>query len=169
MLRTIAARSATQLRTRADLAAVLARFRGFFRPLDTALDTLLGPQVMTGRHRMPALEADLSSPGLAPAALATLPHCAAAGVLANPAEAWGALYVVEGARLGGRIIARDLARRDVAHGLRFWTDAPATAPSWPDCVRALEKVADPVAAEHGAQATSARLQAWMTAPRPTAG
>ena len=109
---------ATQLRKRADLAAVLARFRGFFRPLETALDTPIGPRVMTCRHRKSALEADLSSLWLARAALA---------------------------------------------------DAPATAPSWPDFVRAPEKVADPVAAEHGAQATFARLRARMTAPRTAAG
>ena len=160
---------ATQLRTRADLAAVLARFRGFFGPLEAALDTLLGREVMEGRLRVPDLDADLATLGLGAAAIASLPCCATAGALATPADAWGALYVTEGARLGGRIVARDLARRDIAHGLRFWSDAPASAPSWADFLLALEAAPDPALAERGALATFARLHAWMSAHRTAAG
>lgn len=155
--------------TRADVGAVLARFYGFFGPLEASLDGLVGAEVMRGRHRVPALWADLEALGMARAAIAALPACAAAGAIASASEAWGALYVVEGARLGGRIIARDLAARGVAHGMRFWTDAQPIASSWPDFLRALDTVPDPAAAARGAQATFARLQAWMAVPRSVSG
>ena len=155
---------ATRLRTRTDLAVVLARFHGFFHPLEQALDARLGPLVMAGRHRVPALRADLETLGLGAAAIAALPVCTAAPP-ASPGAAWGALYVVEGARLGGRVIARDLARRGIAAGLQFWPDAAAT-PSWPDFLRALEDVPDPSLAEEGARATFRRLHDWMVGHTP---
>ncbi len=152
------------LQTRDDLVEVLARFHGFFLPLEATLAERLGAEVMTGRHRGPALEADLRSLGCPPAAIAALPVCADAGALATPSDAWGALYVVEGARLGGRIIARDLARRDVARNLQFWPASATAAPSWPDFLRHLETTPDPVLAERGARSTFTRLHAWMTHP-----
>ena len=152
------------LRTRGDILAMLARLAGFFRPLEAALDAALGPAVMAGRHRAADLEADLRALGLAPGAIAALPLCPDAGALAGPAACWGALYVVEGARLGGRGIARDLARRDLAYGLRFWTADPAGGErAWPHFMSILEGVGDPEEAERGALATFARLHAWMAA------
>jgi heme oxygenase len=63
------------------------------------------------RRKTPALVRDLAvfgaKPALSPLSFAV--RC--------PAEAWGALYVIEGATLGGQIISRKLARHEWFDGL----------------------------------------------------
>lgn len=96
--------------TREDYAAHLARLAGFYRPLEAALEvhgaeTALDLDlrlVKTGR-----LRADLEALGRSAAPVPEWP----ARDLSRLEAAWGFLYVVEGATLGGRLIARRLGPR----------------------------------------------------------
>jgi len=86
---------------------VLAAFLGFHEPLERALTASLAA------HRLPwepladadRLVADLLRLGWTPARVAGLPRSSPPAVAALPALV-GSLYVLEGARLGGRLITR---------------------------------------------------------------
>ncbi|RAK52471.1 biliverdin-producing heme oxygenase [Phenylobacterium deserti] len=61
------------------------------------------------RSRLPHLRRDLIALGRTTAELEALPHCfAAADLAADPAEALGSIYVMEGSTLGGQVIHRAL-------------------------------------------------------------
>ncbi len=90
---------------------LLRRFQGLHQAVEPGL-AVLGPSLMRGRSKLPALRHDLQlcprnadlegderwqSPTLPP--------------FSNRAGALGALYVIEGSTLGGRIIARHLRRQ----------------------------------------------------------
>lgn len=154
----------------AAVRSVLARFHGFFAGLEPAVRAVGGGE-NASRVRLPParlgeLADDLRALGVPAATIADLPVCAEAGRLASASEAWGALYVVEGARVGGVVIARRLAARGIVRGLRFWSDDVAhTAGLWRCLLDALDAVEDSDAAERGAVAAFARLDAWFALGR----
>ena len=88
-------------------AEVLAAFLGFHEPLEKALDASIAA------HHLPwellpgaeLLAADLRGLGWSSAGIASLPRADPPDVTELP-ELVGSLYVVEGARLGGRVITR---------------------------------------------------------------
>jgi heme oxygenase len=91
------------------VAALLERFFGFHLVFEPAVVRQLGPEAMDGRSKLPLLVADLAAFGRDPSVLASLPRCGAIGrVLDGPSAAMGALYVVEGSTLGGKLIAKAL-------------------------------------------------------------
>lgn len=104
-------------------AAMLERLLAFHRRLEPALTAAaagIGGLELDRRAKVPLLESDLARLRRAP------------GVLAAPARmprvdslprALGALYVVEGATLGGKVIEREVGRRlglDRASGTAFF-------------------------------------------------
>ena len=92
--------------TRAGYRGTLAALYGFhagWEPRATAV--LDGPAVFEGRSRLHLLRDDLRQLGMTDSAIDGLPR-PDLPVLADPAAALGSLYVVEGSRLGGRLIAR---------------------------------------------------------------
>jgi heme oxygenase (biliverdin-IX-beta and delta-forming) len=92
----------------------LRMFHGFHAPLETALVTALplAPPLRVPFMRRSALLAqDLASLGLSPGALATLPRCRHLPATTTGDEVAGCLYVLEGASLGGQVIAREVASR----------------------------------------------------------
>ncbi len=102
---------AGRLASPAAYAAWLARHYAVFAPAEAQL-ARLGPWPLTGidlpaHRRLPALAADLTALGIDPAAIAALafppPPTLAAGL--------GALYVLEGSALGGKIILREAQAR----------------------------------------------------------
>jgi heme oxygenase len=97
------------LSSRNDYRELLGRLHGFYAPLETALERfaaevpeLLIPQ----RRKTPLLESDLRMLGDSVAAITTLQRSEALPCLGSVAGAVGCLYVLEGATLGGRVIAR---------------------------------------------------------------
>ncbi|WP_170155892.1 biliverdin-producing heme oxygenase [Umezawaea tangerina] len=86
---------------------VLAAFLGFHEPLEKALEASIAA------HRLPwelppgadHLAADLLRSGWSPARIAALPRSSPPDVRTLPALV-GSLYVLEGSRLGGRLITR---------------------------------------------------------------
>lgn len=96
--------------TRGEYRGLVARLHGHHAPLEEALLPLL-PAAFQPERRLPRralLRADLRALGLAEAAIDALPQCQAYR-FRTPAQALGALYVLEGAGLGGQVIARHLA------------------------------------------------------------
>ncbi len=145
-----------------EIVLILARFRGFFAALEAALDRVLGPRIMSGRHRLADIEVDLAALGLHAHEVARLPICDPAGLLPDPDFGLGALYVTEGARLGGRVIARAASVTSwyPEHGLRFWSDRDGSG-YWRSLLAELEASPRPESVLAGANATFSRLHDWL--------
>jgi heme oxygenase len=98
------------------------------------------------RARTGLIESDLLSLGLSAREVADLPRCAELPRLSSPAELAGCLYVLEGACLGGRVIAPALRDRlGVAEGSGasfFIGDADGTEARWRVFVAWLEGLVD---------------------------
>lgn len=96
----------------AEYGQVLVGFRGFFAPWEREAKRRAPAAfqpLLQERTRLPLLDMDLQALGLAPAAEAihpsTLPRFEDGG------ELLGSLYVLEGSRLGGQVIARRAEQR----------------------------------------------------------
>lgn len=94
----------------AGYADCLSMFQAIFAPLETQLATFSDWQRIgidfEARRRAPALRSDLAALGrfqINTIALAAAPNCFP--------EALGALYVLEGSTLGGRVILADISAR----------------------------------------------------------
>jgi len=93
--------------------AVLAAFYGYHASLEPRLWSVPGLERLglhaAERRKAPLLERDLLLLGFDTDAVAALPRCAALPPVADLGSALGALYVLEGATLGGRVITRHLS------------------------------------------------------------
>ena len=151
-------------------ARCLARFFGFYHPLEAALHqhALRQPfdRLLAGRlDKTGYLTQDLRALGVRSAALAL---CSALPPLHTPAEVYGCLYVVEGATLGGRVIGPQLQARlgiDAGSGGRFFSGyGEATGAMWQALRRALVCAAPDLATENriiaSANATFLALRVW---------
>lgn len=93
---------------------LLQAYYGFYAPIEAALyesglipdgfDTAL-------RVKTPTLLCDLHALGLTDAAISALPRCRKPPTFDNPAACLGALYVLEGATLGGQVLRREMGKR----------------------------------------------------------
>ena len=116
---------------------VLQTFYGFYAPVEAGLVRLAAAVPPLGfplRARSELIEDDLLALGLSRRELAELPRCAELPRLSCPEDLAGCLYVLEGACLGGQVIARVLHRRlGVAKGSGasfFVGDAEGTSARW---------------------------------------
>ena len=98
-----------RLRSLLRYRALLEDFLGFYQPLEDRLacidwrSTGISPDE---RRKGPLIESDLDVLGVGSMARAALPRCGALPVIDGLPAAFGCLYVLEGATLGGQIIAR---------------------------------------------------------------
>jgi heme oxygenase len=99
---------------------LLERFHGFHAELEPRLDAWHVAEPVLDwppRRKLPGLRADLARLGVSHAAVAQLPRCPDVPRVDSTADALGALYVVEGATLGGTLIVRHLRTEPlVPHG-----------------------------------------------------
>ena len=116
---------------------MLEFFFGFYTPIEAGLARVAsaGPPLgLPLRARTALIESDLLSLGLSRREIADLPRCADLPRLSCPEELAGCLYVLEGACLGGQVIAPALRERlGVAKGsgASFFTgDAEGTSARW---------------------------------------
>ena len=116
---------------------VLEFFFGFYAPVEAGLARVASAGPPLGfplRARTALIESDLLSLGLSRRELADLPRCADLPRLSCPEELAGCLYVLEGACLGGQVIAPALRERlGVAKGSGasfFIGDAEGTPARW---------------------------------------
>ena len=151
---------------------VLEFFFGFYAPVEAGLAGVAaaGPPLgLPLRTRAALIEGDLLSLGLARQEIADLPRCADLPRLACLEDLAGCLYVLEGACLGGQVIAPALrARLGVAEGsgASFFTgDAGETAGRWRSFVGWLEGLAPAGAATAeivaSARATFLTFARWV--------
>lgn len=87
---------------------LLQDFWGFYRPLERKLavlaDDLLPLPYSLQRPKAPRLWQDLLSLGMTESDIAALPLCGRLPVLPTAAQAFGVLYVIEGATPGGQVV-----------------------------------------------------------------
>ncbi|MEM6645468.1 MAG: biliverdin-producing heme oxygenase [Bacteroidota bacterium] len=112
------------LKSRDAYACILQRFHAFHtqvEPLLAAWDwSTLGLE-FEARRKLPSLNADLASLSMDPL---TSHHPMPSFKLSSHAEAVGALYVVEGSTLGGRVIAKQVRKAlgfTEANGARYFS------------------------------------------------
>jgi len=100
------------IRNSDDYAQILKMFYGFFAPMEKLIGHWISPQVLEDIHERrnaSLIIEDLNSIGEGTENLALaseLPH------IDSPAAAIGAMYVLEGSTLGGRVIAKMLAKNE---------------------------------------------------------
>jgi heme oxygenase len=116
---------------------VLQMFYGFYSPVEAGLVRLAAACPPLGfplRARSELIEHDLLVLGLSRRELAELPRCVELPRLSSPEDLAGCLYVLEGACLGGQVIARLLRRRfgmGKGSGASFFVgDAEGTPARW---------------------------------------
>lgn len=101
--------------TLAEYRETLLRFLGFYRPCEAALTHATAgstfEHIVRERLKTPAISQDLALLGCSAAEVAATPDSANLPRLDTPASALGMMYVLEGATLGGAIVARHLRQR----------------------------------------------------------
>ena len=93
---------------------LLQAYYGFYRPMEAALsDSGMIPDGfdLLLRVKTPTLLNDLHALGLDDDAISALPRCCELPAFDTPAACLGALYVLEGATLGGQVLRREMAQR----------------------------------------------------------
>jgi len=155
--------------TVAGYRSLLARLHGFHRSWEPAIGTALADgSFFDPRCRVSALARDLAFLGLSPEGIDGLPR-ALPIPLPGPAAAMGALYVLEGSTLGGRVIGRHIA---TAHGLAedglayYTAHGARTGAMWSAFRTRLdtfEEEADEVVA--AANGTFDAMRTWLTPNR----
>ena len=92
---------------------LLEQFYGFYRPLEIHLGSVMCPSGFlanfTARRKTQLLEKDLLFLDLPERELLALPQCQRLPTVKSEAQAFGCLYVLEGATLGGQIISKYVA------------------------------------------------------------
>lgn len=157
-------------RTREEHRRRTEVFFGFVEPLERNVNVTLGePHPLTaGRAKTGWLRADLRAQGLTDAAIDALPRCPDLPDVSTPAQALGALYVFEGATLGGQIISRHLEQElgyTNGEGYRYFQSyGPDAGRKWQEFRGFLQQPAEPAAADRTVAAageTFSKLQAWL--------
>lgn len=149
---------------------LLARFYGFHAAWEAEARAIIADErLLQGRSRTPLLVEDLVHLGLAPDEIGSLPLCPP--LLGRPRlpEALGAMYVVEGSTLGGRILAKRVERTlglGPAGGCAFFRSHGAeVGRMWRDFGARLLAVSSPSIDDRviaAADRTFAQLQSWLT-------
>jgi heme oxygenase (biliverdin-IX-beta and delta-forming) len=165
------------MRNRHEYLSVLKRFLGLYRPLERqlALISWTGSGIDAGQRRKSHwLIRDLEHFGLSRDAIEGLPECRFLPQITTVAEGLGVSYVLEGATLGGQIIARQIhsgMNISSGNGGRFFgAYGEKTGLLWRDFVGVLDRHGDDEAVagsiERSAVATFECFIAWMSSPLP---
>lgn len=153
--------------TAVRIVRLLERFHGFHAVWEPALRGRVPESLLAPRRKLPLLQHDLRCLGVGEGRLLALPRCLAAIRLgASEADAAGALYVMEGSVLGGRIISRSLraAPWHPPQRLLYWDPyGDDTSRRWSETLAYLESLppAQSDAIVRSAAATFGVLQAWL--------
>jgi len=146
---------------------VLETFYGFYVPVERDVTRLAAAEPPLGfplRARAGLIERDLLALGLSPADLAALPLCRHRPELSCVEDLAGCLYVLEGAGLGGQVLAPLLHRR-----LGLAGDEERTLPRWTVIVAWLDGLplagASPAKIIRAASATFDAFARWAAVAR----
>ncbi|HEX5753680.1 MAG TPA: biliverdin-producing heme oxygenase [Archangium sp.] len=151
----------------------LEALHGLYAPVEASLAACLEGRIpglrLAERWKVPLLEEDLRALGHDDASLACLPRHPGLPCLSGVPEALGALYVLEGATLGGQLILRHLTRHfagAAVGGFAFFRAyGEAVGPMWKAFGEALTRACpEPALAPRvvrGAQDTFEAFEAWL--------
>lgn len=157
--------------TRDEHRRWLAMFLGFVEPLERQAAAALGPghRFTSGRAKAGWLREDLRALGLDETEIAALPRCTDLPALDTEARLLGALYVFEGATLGGQLISRHLEEKlglRGGAGYRYYCSyGPDTGRRWQEfrgLLLAQSAAGDDDAIVAAATETFEGLRAWCT-------
>lgn len=157
---------------------LLQRLYGFYSPFERTIEVWDVPKLrleLASRRKSPLLEADLRVTGATPGSTASFAGCSGLPVIRSHANAIGALYVVEGATLGGEVIARILEKQlgvtAAAGGSFFASYGTRVREMWAVFGEAATRYCDTDAkcdqAVDGAVATFESFARWMHRERDT--
>jgi heme oxygenase len=166
------------MRDRHSYTLILMGFLGLLRPLEQQLARIAweGSGIdFSLRRKVHWLQCDLEKLGLLPEECARIPDCPSVPTISSVPEGLGALYVIEGATLGGQIISRQILTDlniNGANGGRFFAAyGDDTGRLWREFVSVLDchcpgtKTADVI--EKIAISTFNCFENWMATPRLT--
>jgi heme oxygenase (biliverdin-IX-beta and delta-forming) len=150
---------------------VLGAFLGFYELLEGRLQrmaTSSGDVDLMGREKVPLLRRDLRMLGASEEGLAALPRCPATPLIDGVPRALGCMYVLEGATLGGQIIARHLKAHlgidERSGGSFFFAYGAEMGTMWHAFVARLNRQPSPFdSILAAATETFERLEAWLVA------
>lgn len=157
--------------TKDEYIGILERFYGFYAPLEEKFrkhEDIMQALDYGQRFKLPLLKEDLTALGHTEDSLSDLPLCDALPPTGTPAQAIGAIYVMEGSTHGAQYIAKRL-RQQLGlggTGLKFYEGYGAeTMPRWQAFKSYLDSAFDP-ARDGDAVVTSATrtfeaLHEWM--------
>lgn len=156
------------VRSRHDYRALLEKLFAITLPLEESLSRIDWRDsgiVIADRRKLSWLIADLDDLGMTAPALAALERCRDLPRLDDPASGLGALYVLEGATLGGQVILRSLPPLlgiSPLFGGRFFASyGKAIGAMWQDYLAALEHVGgSPLIADRIEAAALETFAAW---------
>jgi heme oxygenase len=165
----------TGVLTLPEYAVLLAHLYGFHRPLEARLRAAAGrignpadPVESVIPRKAYLLRTDLLHLGIPEAAIRNIPMCDALPAITSPEQLMGCLYVLEGAGLGGIVMARALDRLLDNHDQTcrlFLMGGPDPDPGrWPKFCRWLEARADGrdiAAIERSARRSFECMERWL--------
>jgi heme oxygenase len=149
---------------------LLKAYYGFYLPLEQALCALPLPAELAfqERRKSAALAADLRALGLSSAEIDHLPTCQQLPPMQDSASAFGVLYVLEGATLGGQVLLRAVRNQlqlGAENGAAFLdVYGAATGQRWRAFLELLAGVTQPDLRQRCVQAACATFtlfQAWL--------
>lgn len=162
----------TSIQSSRDYAAILAMFYGYFQPLESSIQHYITPTRLPDireRRTAGAVLHDLAAIGHDDE---PLPLCESLPVIENTAQAFGALYVLEGSTLGGKMIAKMLLKNAALNitpgALSFFSGyKEETGSKWKAFLEALNKQEEPAQVVQAANETFYHLKGWMQQQLPS--
>jgi heme oxygenase len=148
-----------------DYAAILQALYAYFQPVEELIQQHITSAVLPDidkRRTAMLIVDDLAFLEMQ----ITLPPCATLPQITNTAQAFGALYVLEGSTLGGKMIAKMLAKNpevSISPGaLNFFSGyKEATGKMWTIFVDTLNRQEDADTIVHAANQTFYYLKNWL--------
>jgi heme oxygenase len=154
------------IKSKQDYAAILRMFYGYFFPLENIIQASITPLQLhdiAERRNAGTILRDLAS---IQEAASGIMLCENLPAISSAAQAFGALYVMEGSTLGGKIIARMLLKNaafpvpeDALHFFSGYRDD--TGPKWKAFLEALNKQTAIEEITTSANETFFYLKSWM--------
>ncbi len=150
---------------------LMSAYYGFYQPLERALAPWgeIIPGLEWGRRsKTPYLQADLLALGLENPQIDALPICPELPAITNVAQALGALYVLEGATLGGQVL-RNLIEIKIGVGSTnggafmnvYGAETSALWQRFLDCLYPLQSPAERLEAVSVAESTFLCFEQWL--------
>ncbi|MDQ3290339.1 MAG: biliverdin-producing heme oxygenase [Bacteroidota bacterium] len=153
---------------------ILRKFYGYFQPLENNIHHVPGLEYylpdLPNRRKAASILQDLRAIHQENIALATLPLCSDLPEISNVSEAMGALYVMEGSTLGGKVISKivyETLGYTPEHGTAFFNGyGTQTGPKWKAFQEALVRYSTTSAQEESiiisATRTFQKLEVWFS-------